>query len=64
MANGTRIYVVHVEDQDPENAPRLIEARNQAHALSYATAPYRVRIASQDDLVRLLAAGVKVEAAT
>lgn len=63
MASAKRIYVVDVEDQDPESVPRLIEARNQSHALAHATAPFRVRVASQGDLVRLVAAGVKVESA-
>ena len=61
MANGKRIYVVEIEDADPEQAPRLIEARNQAQALAHATEPFKARLASQDDLVRLVAAGVKVE---
>lgn len=53
-----RIYLVIFEEEE-----RLIEASNAAQALRHATKPYKARLASQSDLVRLVAADVEVEKA-
>jgi len=51
-----RIYVVtDVDDQ------RLIKARSSTKAAHYAASNLQVRLASQNDLVRLLSEGVEVE---
>lgn len=54
-----RIYVVNQVGKD---APRLVRAVHQAAALRHVAADLLcVAVASQDDLVELLGAGVKVE---
>jgi hypothetical protein len=56
-----RIYLVGT----PEGQTRLIRATNRQHAVWYAAqSKYLVRPAGQDDLVELIAKGVKVEAVT
>ena len=57
-ATPTRIYLVLFEEEE-----RLIEATNAAHAIRHCTEPYKARLASQGDLVRLLGAGAEVEKA-
>jgi len=56
-----RIYLVGT----PEGENRLIRATNKHHAVWYvAQGKYLVRPAGQDDLVDLIAKGVRVEAIT
>jgi hypothetical protein len=56
-----RIYLVGT----PEGQTRLIRATNRQHAVWYvAQSKYLVRPAGQDDLVDLIAKGVKVEMIT
>jgi hypothetical protein len=58
-----RIYVVApktAEDGKPV-ARRLVRATNQAQALRHIASELIVTVASQDDLVALVAGGVKVE---
>jgi hypothetical protein len=55
-----RIYVVEEAEGVPE---RLIEATNGAHAIRHATQPFKARLATQSDLVRLIREGVEVEKA-
>ncbi|PRD64151.1 hypothetical protein [Malikia granosa] len=59
---STRIYVV--TDQESQ-AKRLIRASSQAQAIRHvAQSRFDIQAASQDDLVKLLAAGQAVESAT
>ena len=51
-----RIYVVWVAGQT-----RLIRASSRSAALRYAVRESTVQVASQDELVRMLADGVKVD---
>lgn len=54
-----RIYVVHHKHS---KASKLIRATNQSQAVRHVTEDeYDCRVAQQDDLVRLVAEGVKVE---
>ena len=56
-----RIYLV--TDRDTETR-RLIRAANQAQAVRHAAqSRFDIQVASQDDLVELLAAGQAVESA-
>lgn len=57
----TRIY--HVRPKLPGDGARLVRATNAAQALRHVvTDTLIVELASQEDLVRLLGAGVEVEA--
>lgn len=58
MKTATRLYVV-----GEGTAERLVRATHPAVALTFATRDVKVKVASQDDLVRLIAAGVKPELA-
>ena len=59
---STRIYLV--TDRESQ-AKRLIRAGNQAQAIRHAVASrFGAEVASQNDLVTLLAAGQAVESAT
>lgn len=54
-----RIYIVN------SDAPFLVRAANRHQALSHvARATMKVEVATQDDLVELLSAGVKVQEAS
>lgn len=54
-----RIYIVmNHREQTPR---RLVRAISQAHAVKHIARHYRAEVATQDDLVQLLANGVKVE---
>lgn len=56
-----RIY--HVRPKLPGDGARLVRATNAAQALRHVvTDTLTVELASQEDLVRLLGAGIKVEA--
>lgn len=55
----TRIY--EVVNTSADAGSRLIRAKSQAQAIAHVTKPYKAKIATQDALVELLAAGVKVE---
>lgn len=62
MTTEKRIYVVtnrEIEGGDE----RLIYAANAAQAIRHATQPFSARVASQDDLVRLVKQDVEVEKA-
>lgn len=66
MASTTRIYMVaNAQARDiagNEQPARLVRAPNASQALRHVAADtLAVAVASQDDLVRLIAAGVKVE---
>jgi hypothetical protein len=55
----TRIYLV---TDKSTNKPRLVRAGHPAPALRHvADAAFTVRVASQDDLLKAIEAGVKVE---
>lgn len=57
----TRVYIVEAK---ADGAERLIRSANALQARSHvAKDSYETRVASQDDLIRLVAAGVKVEVA-
>lgn len=57
----TRIYLV-ADSGTTTTPPRLVRATHPATALRHvAAAVLTVRVASQDDLLTALAAGVKVE---
>lgn len=59
---STRIYLV--TDRDTQTR-RLIRAANQAQAVRHAAqSRFDIQVASQNDLVKLLAAGQTVESAT
>ena len=62
---STRIY--KVEDKAEENEPRriaLVRAGTPAQAMRHVAAnQYEIAVATQDDLVNLVANGVKVETA-
>lgn len=60
MTTPTRIY--HIESPDTGTI-RLVRATNQPAAVRHVARDLQVRVASQDDLVDALAAGVKVETA-
>lgn len=57
----TRIYAVTSADPD---TLALVRATSQAQAVRHVTADYRAKVATQDQLVRLLQGGMKVEDAT
>ena len=58
MATATRIYLVSSTD----GAKRLVTASVASQAITHvAKSAFSVRVASQDDLVRALGSGVKVE---
>lgn len=66
MAVSTRIYIVanaQARDAAGNEIPaRLVRAPNASQALRHVAADtLAVAVASQDDLIRLIAAGVKVE---
>jgi len=57
MATTTRIYLVTIEQTD-----RLVRAAHPSQALMHvARGIATVKVASQDDLVARVAAGIKVE---
>lgn len=57
---GRNVYVVEADGHQT----RLIEASQSTQALAYAArTTYSVRKASQQDLIKLLPAGIKVEQA-
>jgi hypothetical protein len=57
---NSRLYRV-----DAGERQRLVRAVNKAQALAHvARTQFAIRVASQDDLCELVAAGVKPEAAT
>lgn len=59
MATQTRTYTV--TDKDTGDA-RLVRATHPSHALMHvARGAYDVRVSTQDDLIEMLPAGVKVE---
>jgi hypothetical protein len=61
MATTTRIYTVFGKDEQA----RLVRAPNSAQALRHVAADtLTVEVASQDQLVTLASAGVKVEETT
>lgn len=67
MAAPTRIYLVERKLANGERAPlperRLVRATHPAHALRHvADGAYLVTIASQDELVDMVEAGIKPEA--
>lgn len=66
MAAQTRVYIVQPRTEGdqpiPTNQRRLVRATHPAHALRHvADGAYLVQVASQDDLIELLDAGVRPE---
>ncbi len=59
MPAPTRIYLVTA----PDGASTLVRAVTPAQAIRHAARGFTARVADQDDLVRLLGDGAKVEAA-
>lgn len=58
---STRIYIV-TNNSNPDAPRRLVRAGNIAQARSHAARDtFGVEVAGQDDLVTLVAAGIKVE---
>jgi gamma-glutamyl-gamma-aminobutyrate hydrolase PuuD len=53
-----RIYIISLNASD---APRLVRAANKAQAVAHIVSEFDVRVASQDDLIEAVQAGVKVE---
>ena len=62
MAAASRIYIITPKDISDAN-PRLVRAANAPRALRHVADDFIVEVASQDDLVRLVAAGTRVEIA-
>jgi hypothetical protein len=63
MTIPTRLYVVQMADNS--KPPRLVRATLRTHAERYvAGSLVRSRIASKDDIERLLSQGVRTEQAT
>lgn len=61
MTTQKRIYAVHDTDA-PDQHVRLIKATHQARAIHHVIGPrFKAEVPSQDQLVALLSAGVKVE---
>lgn len=59
----TRVYVV-TDSADSTVAPRLVRATFRATAVRHAAqGRYKARIATHDDLEKLITAGVRVEQA-
>lgn len=53
-----------VTDTDTEEEPRLIKASNQAQAIRHVTTPrFACRVATADDIVKLVERDVEVETA-
>lgn len=64
MAAITRVYIVSpkVAEAGKEPARRLVRATHPSNALRHVAADQlQVAVASQDDLIACLAAGIKVE---
>jgi hypothetical protein len=62
MATVRRYYVIKPTDARLSMSRRLVRAATQAEALRHVTAPLcEVEVASPDDIVDLLQAGVKPE---
>jgi hypothetical protein len=58
MATQQRVYIVGT----PDNKVRLVKASVRQQALTHvANNLFTVRVASQDDLIKALSEGVKVE---
>lgn len=61
MSTQKRIYAVF-DNEAPEKHVRLIRATHQARATHHVVGPrFKAEVPSQDQLVALLQAGVKVE---
>lgn len=61
MPTATRIYVVAPKTSEEPVKRRLVRAANQSAALRHISDEFIVALASQDDIVDCVAAGVKVE---
>ena len=60
MAAATRIYIIAPKGIS-DMKPRLVRATNAPRALRHVADDFIVEVASQDDLVSLIARGVPVE---
>lgn len=58
---STRIYIVTPKKAEHPVKPRLVRASTAAQALRHVATDLQVTVASQDDLVTHVAAGVTVE---
>ena len=60
---ATKIYAVY-DTNAPDQHVRLIKAKHQARAIHHVIGPrFKAEVPSQDQLVELIGAGVKVESA-
>lgn len=57
---ATRIYLVTGPEGEPD---RLVRAKSPAGAVGHVTKPFKAAIATQDELVRLVADGTEIEKA-
>jgi hypothetical protein len=65
MTSPQRIYKVTTSHAAEGTKPRLVRAPNQSQALRFVSADTLIAVvASQDDLVALVADGVKVESSS
>ena len=55
------IYTVSNKKAEPGQSPRLVRASNKAQALRHVAEDFTVEVPTQDDLVKHVSAGVKVE---
>jgi hypothetical protein len=55
------IYTVADKKAAKDQNPRLVRANNRAQALRHVADEFEVEVPTQDDLVKFVSAGVKVE---
>lgn len=55
------IYTVANKNAKAGENPRLVRANNRAQALRHVADEFAVEVPKQDDLVKFVSAGVKVE---
>ena len=59
---SSRIYIITPKKAEHSVKPRLVRAANSSQALRHVANDLQVTLASQDELVLHIGAGVKVEA--
>ena len=65
MSTPTRIYIIADAKSPDISEPRLVRATTQSQALRHvASDSFRVKVASQDELVEHVGNGVEVEDAS
>ena len=55
------IYCISNKKAEVGQSPRLVRASNKAQALRHVAEDFTVEVPTQDDLVKHVSAGVKVE---